>query len=203
MRLHKILFSIPVCVLYTGKKSDITEYWSVSTWSTLTVGLTFPSAFHIVLMLPGRLCKPSVQEKKKQQQQGLSLSCLILHNSPISAMFTSKQYFFFFKNQTTAAAHFLTGISWTYLSRKDDFFSLWILKLTRRDHPIPWEANQKWESVLVSGRMDKGFIYIKIVICAHISCQMDRDTHCFSDPFWRPFPSALTLEQILITKPVT
>lgn len=65
MRLHKILFSIPICVLYTGKKSDITEYWSVSTWSTLTVGLTFPSAFNIVLMLPGRLCKPSVQEKKK------------------------------------------------------------------------------------------------------------------------------------------
>lgn len=74
MRLHRILFSVPICALNTGRKPDITEYRSVSTQTIPTVGLTSSSAFMIVLMLPGRFRKPSVQKKT----QGLSLSCLIL-----------------------------------------------------------------------------------------------------------------------------
>lgn len=85
MRLHRVLLSVPICALYTRRKADIMEYRSVLTRTILTVSLTFPSAFIIVMMLPGRFWKSSVQKKKPQD---LSLYRLILCNSLIAAIFT-------------------------------------------------------------------------------------------------------------------
>lgn len=92
-------------------------------------------------------------------------------------MFTWEWAFFFFKSPTTAAAHFLSGISYTYLSKNDGFFNPWIL--TRRHHPWPQEAGLGWVLVLVNEWIDKGLTYFKQdwVTCAHISCSSS-ETHC-------------------------
>lgn len=148
MRLHRILFSAP-------SLSPSPLHWKKAWYHRIliSVNMNHPHCRpHLSLSIyhcadaSRKILKTFISEKK----QGLSLSCLILCNSLITAMFTRKQSFFFFKNQITATAHFFTGVSWTCLPRNDCFFNSRILKLTRRDSPLTWEVNQEWESVLVT-----------------------------------------------------